>query len=353
MPRWRPKALATLVGSGAKTKEETSALRKEFQDTQERWRRCIEEKGSEGKMKMRAKLASRWQQWLTDHPCTQAAKLEKVKADGSHKQRGNVWFNKGASPKQATLSLHSHDTDMNSMTGTLKTHPLAAGSDGLTNFLYLEGKVNSQSSADDHESVYNVKFTTALGFTLTMGYSRYKDRAGTTHAWIAFGELCSSPWQKELGVDLLLSLVGYSCVFASSTTAPAPAQAPASSAASSVAPTSQPLAGSPLMQDQAKEQEDEGKDETVLVPKPRFKPAVGGAGGQGKTCTMDTCLHMLVLSARGGTHVLTPDLSRCALVLARGAACTPQSRQFSLLAACAAHLWSVHGVCWLLLGVLF
>ena len=180
-------------------------------------------------------------------------------------------------------------------------------------------------------------------------------------------------------------------------------------------PTSQPLAGSPLMQGQAKEQEDEGKDETdhegldvrpclgeqdpdvleqhmqklkdlvrsgkgwgseveelafkvkvsnvareqppasrmFLVPKPRFKPAVGGAGGQGKTCTMDTCLHMLVLSARGGTHVLTPDLSRCALVLARGAACTPQSRQFSLLAACAAHLWSVHGVCWLLLGVLF
>ena len=169
-----------------------------------------------------------------------------------------------------------------------------------------------------------------------------------------------------------------------------------------------------MMQDQAKEQEDEGKDETdhegldarpclgeqdpdvleqhmqklkdlvrsgkggseveelafkvkvsnvareqppasrmFLVPKPRFKPAVGGAGGQGKTCTMDTCLHMLVLSARGGTHVLTPDLSRCALVLARGAACTPQSRQFSLLAACAAHLWSVHGVCWLLLGVLF
>ena len=63
---------------------------------------------------------------------------------------------------------------MNSMTATLKTHPLAVGSDGLTNFLYLEGKVNSQSSADDHESVYNVKFTTTLGFTLTMGYSRYK-----------------------------------------------------------------------------------------------------------------------------------------------------------------------------------
>ena len=49
----------------------------------------------------------------------------------------------------------------------------------------------------------------------------------------------------------------------------------------------------------------------------------------------------------------TPDLRRCALVMARGAACTPQSRHFSLFAACAAHLWSVHGDCWLLLGVLF
>ena len=259
MSQRRPKALATLVGSVAKAKDEANALRKEFQDTQERWRRCIA--GLEDEM--RAEIASRWQQWLIDHPCTQTANLTNLKADGSHKQQGNVWFNKGASAKQATLSLHSHDTDMNSMTGTLKTHPLAVGSDGFSNFLYMEGKVNSQSSADDHESVYNVKFTTTLGFTLTMGYSRFKDQVGTTHAWIAFGELCSSRWQKELGVDLLLNLVGYRCVYgssatapaasmvASSATAPAPAQAPAPSAqplaggASSVAPTSQSLAGMP------------------------------------------------------------------------------------------------------------
>ena len=67
-------------------------------------------------------------------------------------------------------------------------------------------------------------------------------------------------WQKELGVDLLLNLVGYRCVYGSSATAP-PSQ-PLAGGASSVAPPSQPLAGFPLMQDQAKEQEDEGKDET-------------------------------------------------------------------------------------------
>ena len=35
------------------------------------------------------------------------------------------------------------DADMNNMTATLKTHPLAVGSDGYKNFLFLEGKVNS------------------------------------------------------------------------------------------------------------------------------------------------------------------------------------------------------------------
>ena len=77
---------------------------------------------------------------------------------------------------------------MNNMTATLKTHPLAVGSNGYKNFLFLEGKVNSQSSADAHESVYNLKFTTTLGFTLTVGYSRYKDQKGKTHAWVSFGE---------------------------------------------------------------------------------------------------------------------------------------------------------------------
>ena len=79
---------------------------------------------------------------------------------------------------------------MNTMTATLKTHPLAVGSDGHQNFLYLEGKVNSQSSADDHESVYNVKFTTTLGFTLTMGYSRYNDQVGGNPCLDCFLENC-------------------------------------------------------------------------------------------------------------------------------------------------------------------
>ena len=96
MSQWVPKAVAT-------AKAKAKALRREFEDNQEHWRRRIAEKGPEDEM--RAEIASRWQQWSIDHPGTQTAKLEKLKADGSHKQRGNVWFNKGDNPMQATLSL--------------------------------------------------------------------------------------------------------------------------------------------------------------------------------------------------------------------------------------------------------
>ena len=118
MSQWRPK-ITPAVGGVAKAKAkakakvksfeqlqkeaQASALRQEFQDNQEHWRRRIAEKGPEDEI--RAEIASRWQQWSIDHPGTQTAKLEKLKADGSHKQRGNVWFNTGDNPMQATLSL--------------------------------------------------------------------------------------------------------------------------------------------------------------------------------------------------------------------------------------------------------
>ena len=88
---------------------------------------------------------------------------------------------------------------MNTMLERLKEHPLAVGSDG-SNWLMLEGKVNERSQPDEHESVYNVKLTTILGFNLTVGYSRYRDKGARTHAWVAFGEYCTEEWQRELGV---------------------------------------------------------------------------------------------------------------------------------------------------------
>ena len=118
MYRWRPK-ITPAVGGVAKAKAKAkakdksfeqlqkeakaSALRKKFQDDQAHWRRRIAEKGPEDVR--RAEIASRWQQWSINRPGTQTATLGKLKADGSHKQRGNVWFNKGDNPMQATLTL--------------------------------------------------------------------------------------------------------------------------------------------------------------------------------------------------------------------------------------------------------
>ena len=44
-------------------------------------------------------------------------------------------------------------TDMNAMFENMKKHPLAVGSDGESNWVMLDGKVNAQSKADQHESV--------------------------------------------------------------------------------------------------------------------------------------------------------------------------------------------------------
>ena len=70
---------------------------------------------------------------------------------------------------------------MNSRFSNLKQHPLAAGSDRKSNWMMLDGKVNTRSKAIAHESVYNAKLTTILGFNLTVGYSRFKDLEGRTH----------------------------------------------------------------------------------------------------------------------------------------------------------------------------
>ena len=120
MYKWRPK-ITPAVGGVAKAKAKAkakdksseqlqkeakaSALRKEFQHDQAHWRRRIAKKGTEDMR--RAEITSRWQQWSINRLGTQTAtaKLEKVKEDGSHKQRGNVWFNKGDNPMQATLTL--------------------------------------------------------------------------------------------------------------------------------------------------------------------------------------------------------------------------------------------------------
>ena len=78
----------------------------------------------------------------------------------------------------------------------LQRHPLVLGSRGEHSWIVLDGKVNARSKVTEHESVYNVKLTTILGFNLTFGF---KDPEARAHAWVAFGDHCTFQWQRELG----------------------------------------------------------------------------------------------------------------------------------------------------------
>ena len=178
---------------------ERSEVRATFDKEARRWRQEFEDRDDEAGE--RKDLASRWQQYsetAQDHSAT----LTNVDNPKRRHTVGNLWWNKGSPPHQATLALKRKSTDMNSMFANMKRHPLAVGSDGKSNWMILDGKVNAQSKVDQHESVYNVKLTTILGFNLTVGYSRFKDPGylASTHAWVAFGDHCTFQWQRELGV---------------------------------------------------------------------------------------------------------------------------------------------------------
>ena len=73
----------------------------------------------------------------------------------------------------------------------------------------LDAKVNPKSKDADHESIYNIRCSTVMGFNLDFGLFRYRDGAGTTHAWVSW-KLGLADWQKKMAVDFLLNIVGLS-----------------------------------------------------------------------------------------------------------------------------------------------
>ena len=145
------------------------------------WRLELQGHGNEDER--RKDLDRRWQQYseTTTH-MSRSATLTNVNDDERKKRVGNFWYNKGPTPMQASVALNQESTTMNDMLMKLKEHPLAVGSDNKSKWMYLDGKVNTQSKPEDHESTYNVMLTTILGFNLVVGYSRYKDPKFHTHA---------------------------------------------------------------------------------------------------------------------------------------------------------------------------
>ena len=161
-----------------------SDVRAAFDEEARRWRKELQDRDDEAGQ--RKDLASRWQQYseTAQEHMFRSATLTKVDNPKRKHTLGNLWWNKGSPPRQATLALKRGSTDMNSMLSNLKQHPLAVGSDGKSNWMMLDGKVNAQPTADQQESVlYNVK-----------------DPDSSTHAWVAFGERCTLQLQRQLGV---------------------------------------------------------------------------------------------------------------------------------------------------------
>jgi hypothetical protein len=176
-------------------------MRPQFEKEAKRWRANHDE-GDEAVACRN--LASRWQQWSQENEVGSWPDAKGVHVrERERKQQGNWWYNEGNPPRQATISLIRRATNMVSISDVVTTHPVAFGTDGVSNLLVLDGKVNPLSGAECHESVCNLKLTTCLAFNVTVGYPRFKDKSEETHAWVAFGLDCTR--------TCLLNLVGYKC----------------------------------------------------------------------------------------------------------------------------------------------
>ena len=121
---------------------ERSEVRAAFDKEARRWRQEFEDRDNEAGE--RKDLASRWQQYSeTAQGQDHSATLVPVHNPKRRHRVGNLWWNKGSPPHQATLALKRGSTDMNSMFSNMKQHPLAVGSDGKSNWMMLDGKVNA------------------------------------------------------------------------------------------------------------------------------------------------------------------------------------------------------------------
>ena len=163
----------------------------------------------------RTSSASRWQpqylqphqrrtevvrDWSSYYAASGASHWQSVRLVDGPGDGGKERFTLSFRPhfRQADVWLKRGDTYMSDMCNRCREHPLAVGS-------------------VHHDSIYNLKFTTVLGFDLTFGYSRHKStiESQITHAWIAFGARCTEPWQKRYGVDFLLHICGLRSYYSS------------------------------------------------------------------------------------------------------------------------------------------
>ena len=91
-----------------------------------------------------------------------SATLTKVDNPKRNHTVGNLWWNKGSPPRQATLALKRGSTDMNSMFSNMKQHPLAVGSDGKSNWMMLEVGGPTEAKGTTDRTIFIAQFPWSL-----------------------------------------------------------------------------------------------------------------------------------------------------------------------------------------------
>ena len=223
-------------------------------------------------------IASRWQQWCAHFELERATFVRHE--DRDKRVYGQLSYDRqGANqhaPNAAALYLkRSRQLNMCIMLRRAMCHPMLAVGSEIT---ILRGKVNAKTAAEQHESVFNIKFSTVEDYTVTVGYSRHEDggkHTGITHAWIMSGRGCTTSDRREAAMDLMLNLAGFHVHFQPwaprlARTDPAPALS-----------QRQPMAPAPVLRWRPKEQQaassstempTHGPPAQLIEPMPKQQP---------------------------------------------------------------------------------
>ena len=142
-------------------------------------------------------LASLWQQWtsqrsLTPLPPTTlrggAFRLNKGGKVGDYRWRRHNDGPMAGSICGVELYLPRHDpgkflgqTNIDNMLNKLLSHPMVA-----FGTMQQDSRKLKRTTFADHESWYNITFTTNFNTSMTLGYSHADDAPGMTHLWALY-----------------------------------------------------------------------------------------------------------------------------------------------------------------------
>lgn len=128
----------------------------------------------------RADVASRWEIDFDPRVARFLSIPTFATSSDRPKLEGDVWCSHGPPTAQATHNFVRYAAYVSPMYAVLQIYPLAIGSLGTSSVFFLGGRVNVQSSAQYHETVYDINMTAVSGCYVSFCCSRRRDRVGST-----------------------------------------------------------------------------------------------------------------------------------------------------------------------------